>query len=118
MTVAKALCAVLAAVLAGVLPGLIAGGPLGLVGWINVVLLALGAIQTYNAANLPGWPIAKTVAAVITAGGVVAVSALSDSNISPGEWIQIITALVGAIAVFSVPNQHVVPPAAAGPTAA
>jgi hypothetical protein len=112
MTLLKAIVAALAAVLAAVLPGLIAGGPLGLVGWINVVLLAAGAIQVYNASNgVPGWPIAKAVAAIVTAAGVVAVSALSDSSITPGEWVQIATAALGAVAVFSVPNVYAARPA-------
>lgn len=113
MTVAKAIVAAVIAVLAAVLPGLIVDGPMGLSGWLNVVMLACGAIQVYNAGNeIPGWPIAKTVAAAVSAGGVVAISALTDGIITPGEWVQVATAVVGAVAVFWIPNRTRVAPAA------
>jgi hypothetical protein len=104
MTILKALVAVLAAVLAAVLPGLTVGGEFGLVQILNVVVLAAAAIQVYNAANIPGWPIAKLIAAVVGAGLVVAISALSDNRVDPAEWVQIIIAVLGAAGVGVVPN--------------
>lgn len=104
MAIAKALVALLAAVLAAVVPGLLGDQPLGVVGWINVVVLAAGAVQVFNATNLPGWSIAKTIAAAISAAGVIVVSALSSGGISTVDWIQIVLAVVGALGVYAVPN--------------
>lgn len=102
----KSAVAALAAILAAILPGL-SDGPMGLSEWANVVVLAAGAIQVYNAANIPGWRYAKTVAAVVTAGGVVAVSAFSDGAVSPSEWIQIGLAVANSAGVYFVPGpQH------------
>lgn len=105
MGVAKALVALVAAVLAAVLPGFTGNGPIGWSGWVNVILLAAGAIQVYNASNdIPGWNIAKTVASAVTAGGVVLVSAMSD-GVGPGEWIQVVIAVLGVLAVYAAPNR-------------
>ena len=106
MSVAKTIVQVIVAVLAAILPSLLVGQPLGLVGWINIVVLAAGAVQVYNASNLvPGWPIAKAIASAVAAVGVVLISALSDGGVTAGEWVQIITALLGSGAVFAVPNR-------------
>jgi hypothetical protein len=104
VSIAKTIVQLVVAVLAAILPSLLTEHPLGLAGWINFAVLAAGAVQVFNAANLPGWPIAKTIASVVAAIGVVFVSALADSSIDTGEWIQIVTALVGSAAVYLVPN--------------
>lgn len=106
MTIAKTIVQVLVAILAAVLPSLLVGQPLGLVGWINIIVLAAGAIHVYNAANsVPGWPIAKAIASTAAAVGVILISALADSSIDAGEWVQIITALLGVGGVYAVPNR-------------
>lgn len=105
MPYAKAIAAALAAVLAAVVPAFYTGSPLGFSGWVNVVILAAGALQVYNAANLPaaGWRYGKLVAACVSAGAVVLSSALVD-GVTLGEWIQVATAVLGAFTVWRVPN--------------
>ena len=105
MSVAKTIVQVIVAVLAAVLPSVVVGEPLGLVGWINIVVLAAGAVNVFNAANLPHWNVAKAIASAVAAVGVVLISALSDGGVTAGEWVQIITALLGSGAVFAVPNR-------------
>lgn len=102
-TTAKTLVAVLAAVLAAVLPGL-TGDTFGLVELVNVTILAAGAIQVFNAGNLPSFRYAKTVAAAVAALGVVFISAWTDFRISPAEVVQMILAVLGAVGVATVPN--------------
>lgn len=110
MTYAKTLVALLAAVLAAVLPGLThqAGlttdGRLGASGIANIVVLAAGTIQVFNAGNLPGWRYAKLIAAAVGAGGVVLISVLSDLQVSPQEWIQVALAVLGTLGVAAIPN--------------
>lgn len=105
MTVAKTVVQVVVAVLAAILPSLLTGQALGLVGWINIIVLAAGAVHVYNSANLPGWNVAKAIASAVAAVGVVLISALSDGGVTAGEWVQIITALLGSGAVFATPNR-------------
>ena len=103
MTHAKAIAAAAAAVLAAVVPALYTDGALGFAGWVNVVVLAAGAIHVFNAANTPAWNYAKLIAAVVSAAAVVLTSALSD-GVSRGEWIQVAIAALGAFVVYRVPN--------------
>lgn len=106
MSIAKTITQIVVAVLAAVLPSVVVGQSLGLSGWVNLIVLAAGAIQVFNASNaIPGWPIAKAIASGISAVGVVLISALSDSGVDSGEWVQIVTALAGVAAVYAVPNR-------------
>jgi hypothetical protein len=100
---AKAIAAAVAAVLAAVVPALYVPGPLGFAEWVNIVLLACGAIQVYNSANLPSWKYGKLVAAAVSAAGVSLASALSD-GVTRAEWIQVAIAALGAFAVYQAPN--------------
>ncbi len=106
VSIAKTLVAALAAVLAAILPGLTTDVPLGLAGIVNVIVLAAGAIQVFNAANIPGWPVAKLIAAAVAAAGVVVISAWSDQVITSAEWVQIALAVLGALGVWAVPNSR------------
>ena len=101
---AKALAALAAAILAAIVPALYSDAPLGFAGWVNVIILAAGAIHVYNAGNLPYWEYAKLIAAVATAGAVVLSSALSDGRVTRVEWIQVAVAVLGAFAVYRVAN--------------
>jgi hypothetical protein len=104
MAYAKSIAAVLTAILAAVIPALYTDGPLGWAGWVNVVILACGAVHVYNSANLPGsWDYAKLIAAVVSAAAVALSSALSD-GVTRGEWIQVAIAALGALVVWRVPN--------------
>lgn len=110
MSIAKTIVQVVFAVVAAIAPSILTEAPLTVTGWINVVILAAGAIQVFNASNLvPGWPIAKGIASGVSAVGVVLVSALADSGIDAVEWVQITTALLAVIAVYAVPNRGAVP---------
>jgi phage tail protein X len=107
---AKTLVALVAAVLAAVLPaltnhaGLLPDGHLGASGVANIVVLAAGAIQVFNAPNVPGWRWAKLIAAAAAAAGVVLISALTDADVGAAEWVQILVAGLGALGVAAVPN--------------
>jgi hypothetical protein len=108
VTYAKAIAAAVAAVLAAVIPALYVSGPLGFAEWVNIILLACGAIQVFNSSNLiPHWEYAKMIAAVVTAAGVAISSALSDGDVTRGEWVQIAVAMFGAFAVYRVSNAPV-----------
>ena len=102
---AKALAALAAAILAAIVPALYSDAPLGFAGWVNVIILAGGAVHVYNASNsFPGYEYAKLIAAIATAGAVVLSSALSDGDVTRIEWIQVATATLGAFVVYRVPN--------------
>ncbi len=102
MTTTKAIVQLLMTVLAAVVPGL-AAGPMTPTAWINVVILAAGAIMVYNAANIPGWDYAKLIASAVSAVAVLLVSSLQD-GISPAEWIQLALAAAAALGVGALPN--------------
>jgi hypothetical protein len=101
---AKALAALAAAILAAIVPALYSDAPLGFAGWVNVIILAAGAVQIFNAANLAGYEYAKLIAAVATAGAVVLSSALSDGDVTRIEWIQVFVSALGAFTVYRLPN--------------
>jgi hypothetical protein len=99
----KALLMLLAAVLAAVLPYLTVTDHLGLSEWINVAILVAGAVHVYNAANLPGYRYAKTIASVVATVGVLLLTVVTD-GISATEWIQVVLALLAPAGVASVRN--------------
>lgn len=75
--------------------------------WVNLAILAAGAIAVYFARNTPSQPWSKTVVAVFTAGVTVLTSAWTDGTIGVDEWVQVAMALVAALNVGLVAN---VPP--------
>lgn len=106
MRYAKAYAALAAAILGAIVPALYVGH-LGFSGWVNVVILACGAIHVFNASNdLPGWEYAKLVAAVVSGAAVAVSSALSDGDVTRIEWIQVAIGALGAFAVYRLPNAH------------
>jgi hypothetical protein len=105
---AKALVQFIAAVLAAGIPALASPTGMGWSEWINFGILVAGAIQVYNAANLPGYNFAKTIAAGLSAALVLLTSALTD-GVSTSEWIQVgVAFLVGVGGVASVRNSGTV----------
>lgn len=76
--------------------------------WINVVIVALGAVAVLGAGNLPTgvWAYTKTIVAAATAGGVFLQSAISG-GISTSEWLQLALAILGALGVAAVPGPKV-----------
>lgn len=81
---------------------------------INTVLLALGTIQVWVAANLTEglWRQTKVVVAGIMASAVVFQSVISN-GISGDEWKQIAAAFIGVVLAAILKNRPVV--TAAGP---
>jgi hypothetical protein len=101
---AKALAQFIAAVLAAGIPALASPTGLGWSEWINFGILVAGAVQVYNAANLPGYAYAKAIAAGLSAVLVLLTSFLTD-GVSISEWIQVGCAfLVGLGGVLGVRN--------------
>jgi len=104
VTVAKAIAQVLVAVLAAILPQLVAG-PLDAAAWVNVVILACGAIGVWNSANLPGYAWAKMIASAISAVAVILATALTSGHaLNMTDYVQMVLAFLGTIAVAAVPN--------------
>jgi hypothetical protein len=101
---AKAIAAVLGAVLAAVIPILATDQPLDFVAWVNIVILAAGAIQVYSATNTTTWPYAKLIAAAVSTGAVTTLTVLADGPITRGGWVQIAVAFLAAFATYRLPN--------------
>jgi hypothetical protein len=102
MTVLKSVVQLLMTVLAAVIPAL-AVGPMTFENWVNVVILAAGAVMVYNAANIPGWDYAKLVASAVSAVAVLLVSAW-QGGLSAAEVIQMVLAAAAALGVGALPN--------------
>jgi hypothetical protein len=103
---AKAIVQAIAAILAAALPALLVDGPLGWSEWINFGILLAGSIQVWNAANLPGYEYAKTIAAGLSACLVLLASFLTD-GLSTQEIVQIAIAfVVGAGGTAVVKNRQ------------
>jgi hypothetical protein len=81
----------------------------GVSDWVNVVIVALGAVAVVGAGNLPTgvWSHTKTYVAAATAAAVALQSAVTD-GVSSAEWLQIALATLGALGVFVVPGPKVV----------
>jgi hypothetical protein len=47
---------------------------------------------------------AKTAVSAVAAGAVALTAALTDSSVSPGEWVTIGLAVLGALGVYAIPN--------------
>jgi hypothetical protein len=47
---------------------------------------------------------AKTAVSAVAAGAVALTAALTDNSVSPGEWVTIGLAVLGALGVYAVPN--------------
>lgn len=102
MRTMKAIIQALATVLAAIVPAF-AAGPLDATGWFNVIVLAMGAIMVYNAANIPGWNYAKLIASAVSAVVVLLISVWEGGLTTP-EIMQLILAFLGALGVGAIPN--------------
>lgn len=102
----KTVVQLLMAVVAAVSPLLTNGEPLGLVGWINVGVVAAGAVTVYIAANSDTgiWSVTKMFMSLISAVGVAMISLLADGSLSGNDWMQIGAAVIATIAVFEFPK--------------
>lgn len=111
MSVMKTIVQLLATVLAAVVPAF-AAGPLDAVGWFNVIVLGVGVVMVYNAANIPGWNYAKLIASGVSAVAVLLMSSWAG-GLSTAEIMQLILAFLGAVGVGAIPNGGRVAPATA-----
>lgn len=102
MRIMKAVIQAAATVLAAVVPAF-AAGPLDAVGWFNVIVLAMGAVMVYNAANIPGWDYAKLIASAVSAVVVLLIS-VWEGGLTTAEIMQLVLAFLGAIGVGAIPN--------------
>lgn len=77
--------------------------------WVNVGIVALGAIGVLGAGNLPSgvWAYAKTIVASASAGLVLLTSLLADGVITGSEWLQVVIAVAGAAGVAITPGPRV-----------
>ena len=102
----KALLQVFGAAMTAILP-LLTGAELSTTEWINVGVVAAGAITVYIAGNQTGtvWEYTKMFMSLVSAGGVVLISALTDDRlISNAEWFQVAVALITVAGVWKVPG--------------
>ena len=103
----KALAQLLAAALAAAMPAIVGDGPTTTAEWINVVVLGLGAASVWIASNHPAgsvWAYTKAILSAVSAGGVVAISALTDYTVTRVEWFQIVAAIIGVLATYAAPG--------------
>lgn len=100
----KFLAEVLVAALAALVAGL-ADDVIDAPEWINVVIVALGAVAVLGGGELPAgvWAHTKTIVSAATAGAVLLQSLITD-GITASEWSQIALAVVGAVLVSAVPG--------------
>jgi hypothetical protein len=78
--------------------------------WINVFIIALGAINVLGAGNLPAgiWSYTKTIVSAATAAATLLVSFVSDGGyITQSEWLQIGLAAAAALGVAFMPGPKV-----------
>jgi len=75
--------------------------------WINVFIVALGAVGVLGAGNLPDgvWRYTKTIVSGATAAATLLVSFVSDGGtITPSEWLQVALAAAAALGVLVAPG--------------
>lgn len=101
---AKFFAAVVATVLTALSAALFGDNTISATEWVNVAIAGVGAAAVFAAPNVPGARYTKTVIAVLTAVLTVLASAIVG-GITVTEWIQIGLAALGAVGVYSVPNQ-------------
>lgn len=112
---AKFLAQVAATVMAAVATALVGDNHISTNEWVNVAILALGAVGVVGAGNLPAgiWAHTKAIVSAATAGLVLLQSVLTG-GVSTTEWFQVALAVLGALGVFAVRGPVVVPAASRG----
>lgn len=79
--------------------------------WINVLIVALGAVAVLGAGNLPAgvWAYTKTIVSAATTAALLIASFVSDGGyITTTEWLQVGLAVLGTLGVAFVPGPRVV----------
>lgn len=99
---AKAVVEVVITVLAAL--AVVWAGGVSVEEWVNVAIIAAGALGVFAAPNVPGAEYTKAVLASITAGLVVLASVITTGVGFP-ELVQIVIAAAGAVGVYVIPNK-------------
>lgn len=99
----KFIAQVVATVVAGIIAALGSDNHVTSSEWVNVAILALGAIAVLGAGNLPAgvWAHTKLIVSAATAVVVLLQSYITD-GITGQEWLQLLMGALGAIGVFAV----------------
>lgn len=73
--------------------------------WVNFAIMMAGAVGVFVATDFPAgvWAYCKPIIAAVTAGLVVASSAIIGGITTP-EWFQIGVAVLGALGVLGLKN--------------
>jgi uncharacterized membrane protein YjjP (DUF1212 family) len=100
----KAIAQVVATILAALVAALFGDNIISSTEWVNVAIAGVGAAAVFAAPNVPGAAYTKSILAVLAAVLTVLVSAIVG-GITITEWLQIGTAALGALGVYSVENK-------------
>lgn len=101
---AKFIAIVVATVLSGLSAALFGDNVISPQEWVNVAILAVGALAVFASPNVPGAAYTKSILAALTAGLTVLASVLVG-GVGTAEIIQIVLAAAAAVGVYAVPNQ-------------
>lgn len=101
---------VVATVLAAIVPALAGDGVVSSAEWLNVGILALGAVSVLGAGEFPEgvWKYMKTYVSAATAGLLVLAS-FWTGGVTTTEWLQVGVAVLGALGVTAAPGPRVLP---------
>lgn len=108
MSYAKSLVAVLVAI-ASALAGYLTDNVITPAEWVNVALAGGTAAVVFTAPNVPGAAYTKSILALLMAGLTAIASFITDGAMTGSEWLQVIVAVGGAVAVLGVPNKDTAP---------
>lgn len=100
---------VVATALAAVVAGLV-DDRLDFTEWLNVGVMALGAVAVLGAGDLPAgvWRYTKPIVAAATAV-LVLWQSLASGGMTSSEWMQLALAALGAVGVLAAPGPKVSP---------
>lgn len=101
---AKFIAIVVATVLSAVSAALFGDNVISPQEWVNVAILAVGALAVFAGPNVPGAAYTKSILAALTAGLTVLASVLVG-GVGIAEIIQIVLAAAAAVGVYAVPNE-------------
>lgn len=102
MKYAKFAAQVIATALAALVAGLL-DDRLDFVEWLNVGVMALGAVGVLGAGNLPSGVWRYTKALVAAASAVLVLwQSLASGGMTQSEWLQLAAAALGAVGVWAV----------------
>jgi hypothetical protein len=101
----KALLQLVAAVLAAVVPAFAdTTNWTDLSHWVNVLILAVGAYQVWNADNTTYWPMGKMYASLAMSVLMIATGFVTDGVLDVGEIVQLVIAALTPFGVYAVRN--------------